>query len=216
MLLNGWLKRMVNDPHSPILEAAAAVFSESGFDGARIDEIARRAGVNKAMLYYRIGNKDELYEAVFRRALAYARGELRRILAEPADPEARLRKVCRAIAGLAMEMPSLPSIVVREISSGGKHLSDALLAEMAGLFVGIADVYAEGERDGTFRRVDPVLTHMVTVSGLMLLVSSRGFRDRLRGFAGASPEEAATTENLADQFAAILLDGVRIRSGETE
>ena len=207
---------MVNSSQLPILEAAAEVFSESGFDGARIDEIARRAGVNKAMLYYRVGNKDELYAAVFRRALGYARGELGRILAEPGDPETRLRKVCRAIAGLAMEMPSLPSIILREISSGGKHLSDTLVAEMAGLFAGIADIYADGERDGTFRRVDPVLAHMVTVSGLMLLVSSRGFRDRLRGFAGASPEGAATTENLADEFAAILLDGVRIRSGESK
>ena len=207
---------MVNDSQIPILEAAAEVFSESGFEGARVDEIARRAGVNKAMLYYRIGNKDELYEAVFRRALTYARGELSRILAAPGSPEARLRMVCRAIAGLAMETPSLPSIVLREISSGGKHLSDALVAEMAGLFAGIADIYADGERDGTFRRVDPVLAHMVTVSGLMLLVSSRGFRDRLRGFAGAPPEGAATTENLADEFAAILLDGVRIRSGESE
>jgi TetR/AcrR family transcriptional regulator len=207
---------MVNNSELPILQAAAEVFAEAGFDGARVDEIARRAGVNKAMLYYRIGNKDELYEAVFRRALGYARGELGRILAEPGDAQARLRRVCRAIAGLAMEMPSLPSIVLREISSGGKHLSDALVAEMAGLFAGIADIYADGEREGTFRRVDPVLAHMVTVSGLMLLVSSRGFRDRLRGFAGAPAERASTTENLADEFAAILLDGVRIRPGESE
>ncbi|MGK2855839.1 MAG: TetR family transcriptional regulator, partial [Thermoanaerobaculia bacterium] len=67
---------MVNDSQLAILEAAADVFSESGFEGARVDEIARRAGVNKAMLYYRVGNKDELYEAVFRRALGYAKGEL--------------------------------------------------------------------------------------------------------------------------------------------
>ena len=40
-----------------ILDAAANVFSEVGFAGARVDEIAKRAGINKAMIYYRIGDK---------------------------------------------------------------------------------------------------------------------------------------------------------------
>ncbi|HVR42592.1 MAG TPA: helix-turn-helix domain-containing protein, partial [Thermoanaerobaculia bacterium] len=46
------------NPRDHILDVAAAVFAEQGFAGARIDEIARRAGVNKAMLYYRVGNKE--------------------------------------------------------------------------------------------------------------------------------------------------------------
>ncbi|MCD6588326.1 MAG: helix-turn-helix transcriptional regulator, partial [Candidatus Fermentibacteraceae bacterium] len=47
-----------------ILDAAAEEFAEKGFSGARVDEIARRAGINKAMLYYRIGDKEELYRRV--------------------------------------------------------------------------------------------------------------------------------------------------------
>lgn len=45
-----------------ILEAAEGEFSEKGFDGARVDEIARRAGVNKALLYYYFTNKKNLFE----------------------------------------------------------------------------------------------------------------------------------------------------------
>ena len=47
-----------------ILDAAAKVFAEKGYDGARVDEIAAEAGMNKAMLYYRIGDKEELYRRV--------------------------------------------------------------------------------------------------------------------------------------------------------
>lgn len=47
-----------------ILESAIIVFSEKGYDGARVDEIASRAGVNKAMLYYYFNSKEKLFEAI--------------------------------------------------------------------------------------------------------------------------------------------------------
>jgi len=77
----GWFKRMVfgekeirmttmtitekrTETASHILEVAKDVFAEQGFAGARVDEIARRAGVNKATLYYQIGDKKALYAEV--------------------------------------------------------------------------------------------------------------------------------------------------------
>lgn len=47
-----------------ILQAAAEVFSEKGYDGARVDEIAARVKVNKAMLYYYFENKEKLFAAL--------------------------------------------------------------------------------------------------------------------------------------------------------
>ena len=47
-----------------ILRAATREFSTSGLGGARVDRIAQRAGVNKRMLYYYFGDKDELFRAV--------------------------------------------------------------------------------------------------------------------------------------------------------
>ena len=52
-----------------ILEAARGVFAERGYSGARMDEIAGRAGVNKATLYYQIGDKDTLYAGVIHQVL---------------------------------------------------------------------------------------------------------------------------------------------------
>ena len=53
-----------------ITEAAREVFAEVGFEGARVDEIARRAGINKAMIYYRIGDKESLYAKVLHEVLS--------------------------------------------------------------------------------------------------------------------------------------------------
>src|SRR5215468_5480103 len=46
-----------------ILKAALEEFSQEGVSGARTDEIARRAGVNKALLYYYFNDKEGLYAA---------------------------------------------------------------------------------------------------------------------------------------------------------
>jgi AcrR family transcriptional regulator len=52
-----------------ILAAALAEFSEKGISGARVDAIADRAGVNKRMLYYYFGSKDDLFREILRRRL---------------------------------------------------------------------------------------------------------------------------------------------------
>ncbi|MDD4169853.1 MAG: TetR/AcrR family transcriptional regulator [Desulfotomaculaceae bacterium] len=49
-----------------ILAAATKIFAEKGPDGARIDQIARAAGINKRMIYSYFGSKEELYVAVLR------------------------------------------------------------------------------------------------------------------------------------------------------
>ena len=58
---------MVNkiNTESRILEAAKEVFIAKGFDGARMQEIADTAEINKALLHYYFRNKDKLFEAVF-------------------------------------------------------------------------------------------------------------------------------------------------------
>jgi len=66
-----------------ILETAKMVFSEMGFDGARIDDIAERAGVNKALIYYYFENKDHLLEHVYEEFLEKVRTLIREIAERP-------------------------------------------------------------------------------------------------------------------------------------
>jgi AcrR family transcriptional regulator len=69
----GGSARATRDPEGTrrrILEAALDEFAAKGLDGSRVDAIAARAGVNKRMLYYYFGSKDDLYRAVLRNRLA--------------------------------------------------------------------------------------------------------------------------------------------------
>jgi TetR/AcrR family transcriptional regulator len=62
--------RDLNRTREKILGAALAEFSARGFAGARVDAIARRARVNKRMLYYCFGAKQDLYREILRRKIA--------------------------------------------------------------------------------------------------------------------------------------------------
>ncbi len=58
-------KKDVNSSREKILEAAELIFAEVGFDGARVDDIAFRAGVNKALIYYYFKSKDAILDVLF-------------------------------------------------------------------------------------------------------------------------------------------------------
>src|SRR5437016_13458840 len=66
-----------------ILKAAFKEFAGKGFAGARVDSIARRAGINKRMLYHYFGDKEALFREVLRRKMAQ---RLAWSVATPNDP----------------------------------------------------------------------------------------------------------------------------------
>ena len=59
-------KNKSQDTKQKLIDAAIEVFSEKGFDGARVDEIAARANINKAMLYYYFNSKEKLFEELIK------------------------------------------------------------------------------------------------------------------------------------------------------
>src|ERR1044071_8189806 len=105
-----------------ILAAAAAEFAARGFAGARVDRIASRAKVNKAMLYYHFASKQPLYQTLLPRMFTRVAERLQAIAAGPGTPA---RKIELAITGLAeavQEQASFPAIMLREVAEGGAHL----------------------------------------------------------------------------------------------
>ena len=113
-----------------ILDAASSVFAADGFGGARVDEIARRAGVNKALLYYHVGNKQALYTAVLMRNF----DRIEAALAEATEPEGtardRLAAVIATVTRTLQTYPDHPRMVLRELASAGGHLQPEVLERM--------------------------------------------------------------------------------------
>src|ERR1700679_3638000 len=68
-----------------ILSAALKEFAAKGFAGARVDAIARRADINKRMLYHYFGNKEKLFRAVLRHKIAERRAWAENLSGDPTE-----------------------------------------------------------------------------------------------------------------------------------
>src|ERR1044071_7271967 len=68
-----------------ILAAALKEFSAKGFAGARVDSIARRAAINKRMLYHYFGDKEGLFRAVLRRKISERQAWAAGLSSDPAE-----------------------------------------------------------------------------------------------------------------------------------
>lgn len=190
-----------------ILAAAGEVFADSGFAGARIDDIAERAGVNKAMLYYHVGDKEQLYVAVLTVTVERGLASLSDAVDAAHTPAEKLQSILRTLAHFGTSNPRFVPIILREIASGGKTLPDEMLHRMARIFGVVAGVLAEGMQTGAFRQVDPLLTHVSMVGSLMFLVASKPVRERLGKLAGLALAEQ-TADDLAQHTANLFLHGL--------
>jgi TetR/AcrR family transcriptional regulator len=163
-----------------LLAAAAEVFSENGFSGARVDEIARRAKANKAMIYYHFRSKDKLYEAVLLRIFGSVHDALESVARAEADPHRRLVGLYRALADFFGRQPAYPRLILREMLAGGRHMDPSASRALGRVFVVVRDVIEEGIRQGAFRPVPPHMVHLNVMGTLLVYMVSIPFRQRVR------------------------------------
>ncbi len=166
-----------------ILDAAATVFAEEGFAGARVDDIARRAGVNKAMLYYHVGDKRALYTAVLMRSFDRVQTTVAVAMSEATEPAERLARVITSLTDIVTTYPEHPRMVLREVASGARNLPDDVLRRMLEVAAAVRSVLEEGVAGGSFRRTDPLLTHLAIIGAVVFMSSVRPLAERAGGLA---------------------------------
>lgn len=139
-----------------ILAAARQEFAARGLDGARVDRIARTAGVNKAMIYYHFGSKERLYETVVQEFLESVKTFLDRVLAEAADLESLLLEVANFYGRVFETSREMPPIMLREMAAGGdraRNLFTRMFAEVDAPRK-IRALFEAEVRKGHLRKVD--------------------------------------------------------------
>ena len=94
------------------------------------------------------------------------------------SPEAQVRGFIQAVATHAVARPHFPSIWLRELAQGGRHLDDSVLAQMRRIMQAFIAILAAGRRADRFRDVHPLIAHMAIVGPLLAGVISDRFGRR--------------------------------------
>ncbi|MFH1490880.1 MAG: TetR/AcrR family transcriptional regulator [Pseudomonadota bacterium] len=193
-----------------IFDAAKEIFAEVGFAGARIDEIARRAGVNKATIYYRIGEKRALYAGVLHDVFADTATSISLNLAETDDPVEKLKKYIGNVARTADQNPWVPHIMMRELASGGQNLPDVVAEDFIRILGILRGILQEGVERGLFIDVNPLLVHWMILGPVISHRSMDSVRARCAGMSGqAGKLDAGLPRELAKEVAHLVLRAVK-------
>ncbi len=158
------------DSKTAVFNAAALEFGEKSYEAARVDRIAERAGVNKAMLYYHFGSKEALYLEVLRDLFRAVSQRTAAIADGPGGAATKLDEWIETIVQEASARPWMPPIMLREVASGGNRLNTDTLALMNAVYGALGKVIAQGQRDGVFRKVDPLLAHLTILPAVLIFL----------------------------------------------
>ncbi len=158
-----------------LLEAGARLFSEAGYDAVSVEDLARKAGVNKALISYHFGGKRGLYVAVLESGFAEVADRLG-LVGEAADAGEGLHRFFGVFEDMTRLRPDFPALFLREaVSKGIEPAVVPHLLEIMGITRRLAQ---RGYREGRFRKVDPLLFHFSLVGALGFFFATEPARRR--------------------------------------
>jgi TetR/AcrR family transcriptional regulator len=140
-----------------ILASALAEFARHGLEGARVERIASRARINKAMIYYHFRSKEELYRTVVDRQFGKIKNLAEETMSEATSPESTLLKLSRLYHSMFEDKDNFVPMFLREVASGGGRLKAALtdlVSEKKSVTKKAKRFVDNGKRKGWFRDVD--------------------------------------------------------------
>lgn len=195
-----------------VLRAAENVFAAKGFDGARMDEIAREARLNKAMIYYFFKSKEKLFEAVLEDMYRGLTETLRNAMHSTDEPEARLLAMVSAYFDFVDRRRTYPLIIQREMIGRGKFLR-TIAQHLQPIYKMGKRVIQEGIRAGRFRKADPGQLLLSVVGLIAFFFSSAHLFGKVSGTDPLSPQKVALRKR---EIIALLAKGVLTKGGNDE
>ena len=170
-----WRRRKTARPPE-IIDAALEVFAEAGFAGAKLDDIARRAGVSKSALYLYFATKEDLFRAVVRTAIAPNFDPIKTAAESFDGPFAELAPMLLSAAALAIGRSRLPSVAKMVIGESrnfpdlARIWHDAIVSRIIGMLTAII---ARAQTRGEVAPGDPRL-HAFSLFGPLVMAALFG------------------------------------------
>lgn len=196
---------------SSLLQAARLAFAQRGLEGARVDDIAKRAGVNKQLVYHYFGSKEGLYTAVLEEVYNEIRQREQALDLSRFPAEEAVRRLIEFSFDYLAEHPEFVALVTDENVHGARHLTDSGKAMRVNrpIIDLLETTLQRGANEGAFRRgLDPFHVYLSIAGASFFYFSNKHTLGRIFG------RELGTRDAIAERRAHLvdfILNAIRIR-----
>lgn len=182
---------------TPIVEIAASLFARKGYHATSMRDIGREVGVHAGSLYVHIQGKEDLLEAIVHSIMERSERDMEEILAGGGTATDQLRQVAARDLKLIAENKEFATVFFHEWRNLSEPRQQAVIASRDRWEAGLRAIITRGIEEGEFRAADPRIAGIALTSILNW------------AYVWYSPEGSLTTDELAEQFADLLLGGLR-------
>ena len=147
-------KQLVNMTKERILKVAREIFSKKGYDATTTQEIAEKAKVNKAMIYYYFRNKEDLYIEMLRNFFNEISSKLLNVFAMNLSPPEKFNLFISEYINFISKNRELPSLILGSILTGKKHVHQVIEEIMLPVYKKGERFFEEGKARGYFYDLD--------------------------------------------------------------
>jgi AcrR family transcriptional regulator len=182
-----------------ILEAAAKIFSEKGYNATSMQDIADAVHLKKASLYYHFSSKQEILVDILDNALDLINNHLEQVLAQSLSPDEKIRQAMVSYFQTIAENQNLAAVLLMEMKSLDPELKDRQVSQRE-KFEGIwRDLIVEGRQTKIFEHFDPSITARAILGVINWSVT---------WYHREGPRSAMEISNL---FADLILNGLLVK-----
>jgi len=191
-----------------ILEAAKRIFQQKGMEGARMQEIADEAGINKALLHYYYRSKQLLFEAVFKHAFLLLAPQLNNIINDDSTLFEKIEKFSTNYISFIIKHPYLPNFIIQELNRNPEFLNNLIDKNQFPSIEKFKIQVLENIENKTIKPIDPsqLFIHLISLNILPFLAAPL-----LKGFLNIDDKNYnQLLENRQTEVAGFIINAIKI------
>ncbi len=139
-----------------ILEAAKNIFLEKGLDGARMQDIADKAGINKAMLHYYFRSKDKLFEQIFTEVAGHFLPKIMAIFESEKTVFEKIETFCSEYISQVIQTPYVPIFILNEINRHPEEFLKKVFGDRMPPIEKMVKQLEKEKKEGIIKKVEPL------------------------------------------------------------
>ena len=192
-----------------LLQSAIRLLNERGTGNVSLNDVAREAELNPALVTYYFGTKDNLFQAVVEQVIGEWRAEVIASVPEKAGPEEALRSRARATMYFLRRYPSLTKLIIHQMITVKSKESRFFIENFARInFEEHTSLLRKGADAGVFRQVDPLFYFAHYIAMGDLYANLRPMMERL---GGKAEDDDSRFEAFVDAMIEMLIHGIAAR-----